>query len=240
MQHPFMQGFNSSPPCQLASSPQLAAIRFPPSDHALWVNKTKWIEKCRLVSEAIIRRYALVCPDSRFAMSSSVPAPPHVNTASPLNAPCTEAMVGSRRVVPGQQTRENKARVILDAVEFSKLRSGRHDVTARPHTVPTSKLCPPRFALKVPEWTLEFFNLTVRGIERDANWSLHSLPAVVTPSASAGHGSNTLQFDEVGDRTTQGIVSGTQQRIRGRLRPRMDRGRQAGHQPSFGCNLDPS
>ncbi len=47
----------------------------------------------------------------------------------------------------------------------------------------------------------------------DAEWHLHGLPASVTLSTSASHDDGTPEFDEVGDRVTQSIVSGTQERL---------------------------
>lgn len=47
----------------------------------------------------------------------------------------------------------------------------------------------------------------------DAKWHLHGLPTSVTLSTSASHDDGTLEFDEVGDRVTQSIVSGTQERL---------------------------
>ncbi|OAA74359.1 beta-galactosidase [Akanthomyces lecanii RCEF 1005] len=47
----------------------------------------------------------------------------------------------------------------------------------------------------------------------DAKWHLHGLPASVTLSTSASHDDGTPECDEVGDRVTQSIVSGTQERL---------------------------
>lgn len=47
----------------------------------------------------------------------------------------------------------------------------------------------------------------------DAKWHLVGLPASVTVSAGAGEDHGTLEFDEVGDRVTQSIISGTQERL---------------------------